>query len=68
MAHGRGHLQACRGLGGGAGQPLLAAAAFDVQQPVRVYGATITGRLLQLNLGNAKTFQGCRVRAVVAAV
>ena len=39
------------------------AAAFDVQQPVRVYGATADGRLLLVNLGNAKTFQNCHVRS-----
>lgn len=52
-------VQECVGLGS-EGQTLVAA-AFDVQQPVRVYGVTPEGQLLQLSLGNAKTFQHCRV-------
>lgn len=52
-------LQSCAGLGGD-GDPVLAAAAFDVQHPVRAYGATGDGRLLHLSLGHAKTFQNCQ--------
>lgn len=54
-----GDRQECTGLGEGGVR--LAAAAFDVQQPVHVFGATLDGRLLQLTLGNPKTFLHCRV-------
>lgn len=50
----------CEGLG--SPQPQLAAAVFDVQHPVHVYGITAnTGRLLHVFLGNGKTFRNCRV-------
>jgi hypothetical protein len=52
--------QVCEGLG--SPQPQLAAAVFDVQHPVHVYGITAnTGRLLHVFLGNGKTFRNCRV-------
>lgn len=55
-------LQPCVGLGGDAGLQ-LAAATFDIRQPVRAFGATKDGQLLWLSLGNAKTFQRCQVRS-----
>ena len=53
-------MQRCGGLGG-EGQPQITAAAFDVRQPARAFGATADGQLLWLSLGHAKTFQNCQV-------
>lgn len=58
-------MQHCGGLGD-EGQPQITAAAFDVRQPARAFGATAGGQLLWLSLGHAKTFQNCQVHLATA--